>query len=254
VQTERSTTVTREVRIDASPESIFPFFTDPEKMTVWKGTSADLDPTVGGSYRVQVNPAALAVGEYVVIDPPRRVVFTWGWEGDPNVPPGSSTVEITLTPDGDGTIVSLTHSGLPNAESGVAHADGWDHFLPRLVIAAAGGDPGPIRWPREGTTKREGCEMGNPVVHFEVYGRNAKALQSFYSEAFGWEIHADNPMNYGLVHTNADGKGIDGGVAEGDPRANFMVEVPDLEASIATIESLGGKVVTPITVIPNMFT
>jgi predicted enzyme related to lactoylglutathione lyase len=96
--------------------------------------------------------------------------------------------------------------------------------------------------------------MGSPVVHFEVYGRNAKALQGFYSEAFGWEIHADNPMNYGLVHTNADSKGIDGGVAEGDPRVNFMVEVPDLEASIATIESLGGKVVTPITVIPNMVT
>ena len=143
MQTERSTTVTREVRIAASPEAIFPFFTDPEKMTLWKGTQAELDPTVGGSYRVHVNPAALAVGEYVAIDPPRRVVFTWGWEGDPNVPPGSSTVEITLIPDGDGTIVSLTHSGLPNAESGAAHADGWDHFLPRLAIAAAGGDPGP---------------------------------------------------------------------------------------------------------------
>ena len=96
--------------------------------------------------------------------------------------------------------------------------------------------------------------MGNPVVHFEVYGRNAEALQDFYSKAFAWEIHADNPMNYGLVHTNAQDKGIGGGVGEGDPRVRFMVEVPDLEASIATIESLGGKIVTPITVIPNMVT
>jgi uncharacterized protein len=96
--------------------------------------------------------------------------------------------------------------------------------------------------------------MGNPVVHFEVYGRNAKAQQEFYSKAFGWEIHADNPMNYGLVHTEAADKGIGGGVAEGDPRVGFMIEVPDLEKSIAQVESLGGKVVTPVTVIPNMAT
>jgi uncharacterized protein len=96
--------------------------------------------------------------------------------------------------------------------------------------------------------------MGNPVVHFEIYGRNAKALQEFYSKAFGWEIHADNPMNYGLVHTNADEKGIGGGIAEGDPHVDFMIEVADLEASIAQVEALGGKVVTPITEIPNMVT
>ena len=96
--------------------------------------------------------------------------------------------------------------------------------------------------------------MGNPVVHFEVYGRNAKALQEFYSEAFGWEIHADNPMNYGLVHTEAGGKGIEGGVGEGDPRVDFMIEVADLQKAIDKVESLGGKIVTPITEIPNMVT
>ena len=143
MQTERTTSITREVRIAASPETIFPFFTDPQKMTKWKGTSADLDPTAGGGYRVDVRPGAIAVGKYVEIDPPRRIVFTWGWEGDPNVPPGSSRVEITLTPEGDGTLVTLTHSGLPGTEAGAAHADGWEHFLPRLATAAEGGDPGP---------------------------------------------------------------------------------------------------------------
>jgi uncharacterized protein len=95
---------------------------------------------------------------------------------------------------------------------------------------------------------------GRPVVHFEVYGRNAAALQDFYSKAFGWDIHADNPMNYGMVHTNADGKGIEGGVAEGDPRVNFVVEVPDLDATLTQIEKLGGKTVTPVTEIPGVVT
>jgi uncharacterized protein YndB with AHSA1/START domain len=134
------------VRIAASPDTIFPFFTDPQKMTKWKGTSADLDPETGGKYRVDVRPGGVAVGEYVEIDPPRRIVFTWGWEGSPDVPPGSSTVEITLTPEGDGTLVTLVHSRLPSSESGTEHADGWEHFLPRLAIAAEGGDPGPDPW------------------------------------------------------------------------------------------------------------
>jgi uncharacterized protein YndB with AHSA1/START domain len=86
----------------------------------------------------------VAVGEYVEVDPPNRVVFTFGWEGDGNpTPPGSTTVEITLTPDGDGTKVRLVHTGLPSAESAERHGEGWDTYLARLEIAAAGGDAGP---------------------------------------------------------------------------------------------------------------
>lgn len=96
--------------------------------------------------------------------------------------------------------------------------------------------------------------MGNPVVHFEIYGPNAAELRSFYEQAFGWEIHADNPMNYGMVHTNADDEGIGGGVAEGQARVNIVIEVPDLEAALATIEAAGGKTVTPITEIPGVVT
>ena len=91
--------------------------------------------------------------------------------------------------------------------------------------------------------------MGQPVVHFEVLGKDAKKLHSYYSELFGWEIDADNPMNYGMVprdgNTNADGVGIGGGVAaapEGyDGHVTFYVEVPDVEAALATAESLGGS-------------
>lgn len=131
-----------EIRIEASPETVFAFFTEPEKMRRWKGRTARLDARPGGVYRVDINERAIAVGEYVELDPPKRLVFTWGWEGSDAVPPGSSTVEVTLTPDGDGTVLHLVHRDLPAGE-GTAHSDGWTHFLPRLATAAAGGDPGP---------------------------------------------------------------------------------------------------------------
>jgi uncharacterized protein YndB with AHSA1/START domain len=129
-----------EVRIDASPETIFEFFTDPAKAVQWMGDRATLDPRPGGIYEVEMSNQYTAIGEYVEVDPPHRVVFTWGWKGDvEHMPPGSSTVEITLTPDGDATVVRLVHSGIP-AHAVEPHSDGWKKFLPRLAIVAAGGD------------------------------------------------------------------------------------------------------------------
>jgi uncharacterized protein YndB with AHSA1/START domain len=136
----------KELRIEASPETVFPYFTDPQKMRRWKGVEAELDPRPGGVYRVNVTGNDRVVGEYLEVDPPKRVVFTWGWEGNDGVPPGSSTVEVTLTPDGDGTVVRLVHSGLPDADARAQHGIGWEHFLDRLAVAASGGDPGPDPW------------------------------------------------------------------------------------------------------------
>jgi uncharacterized protein YndB with AHSA1/START domain len=142
-RTSQAPAIEREVRVDASPDTVFEFFTNPELMVRWKGTSATLDPRPGGVYRVEMNPEAVAVGEYIEIDPPNRVVFSWGWEGNyAKTPPGSSTVEVTLTADGEGTLVRLVHTGLPSAESAEAHSHGWDQYMPRLAIAAAGGDAG----------------------------------------------------------------------------------------------------------------
>jgi uncharacterized protein YndB with AHSA1/START domain len=87
-----------------------------------------------------------AEGRFVELVPDQRVVFTWGWRGSPTVPPGSSTVEIELTPDGGGTLLRLTHRGLP-AEDRAMHLIGWEHYLPRLAVAVAGGDPGPDALP-----------------------------------------------------------------------------------------------------------
>ena len=91
--------------------------------------------------------------------------------------------------------------------------------------------------------------MGQPVVHFEIIGNDAEKLRGYYSELFGWEFNADNPMNYGTVdreaNTNADGIGIGGGIGAGpegyDGHVTFYIEVPDVEASLAKAESLGGS-------------
>ena len=90
--------------------------------------------------------------------------------------------------------------------------------------------------------------MGQPVVHFEILGKDGAKLQSYYSELFGWEINADNPMNYGIVmregNTDPDGVGIGGGVGgapEGyDGHGTVYIGVPDVEAALAKAESLGG--------------
>jgi uncharacterized protein len=102
--------------------------------------------------------------------------------------------------------------------------------------------------------RRKEETMGAPVVHFEIYGKDASKLQSFYADLFGWEVHADNPMNYGIVHTNAGDKGIGGGITEGDARVNVVVDVDDLQKYLDKAVSMGGEVVTPITEIPDMVT
>jgi uncharacterized protein YndB with AHSA1/START domain len=158
VQVKERNVVEREVRIEASPATVFEFFVDPEKMIRWMGSRAELDPRPGGIYRVEINEQVIARGEYIEIEPPGRVVVTFGWEGqeagsgEHSVPPGSSRVEVSLEPDGDGTLVRLRHLGLPEQALEI-HGHGWDLYLSRLAEAAAGRDPGPdpnAQAPQEG--------------------------------------------------------------------------------------------------------
>jgi uncharacterized protein YndB with AHSA1/START domain len=142
VAVESGRVVEIERRIDAPREEVFVYLTDPVKYTKWKGVAAELDARPGGVYRVRMNSDTVALGEYVVVEPPSRVVFTWGWEGDDAVPPGSSTVEITLREDGDGTILRLRHTGFPTDEAAASHREGWAMYVERLSVAAPGGDPG----------------------------------------------------------------------------------------------------------------
>lgn len=129
--------IEREMTIAARPETVFAYFVDPERIVRWMGKTAELDATPGGLFRIDYNGKDIVRGAFVEVDPPHRVVFTWGWEapGDAT-PPGASTVEVTLTAEDGGTRLRLRHSGLP-VDAVDGHAEGWDYFLPTLVEAAA---------------------------------------------------------------------------------------------------------------------
>jgi uncharacterized protein YndB with AHSA1/START domain len=132
---QQSDVLERELHIAARPEIVFAFFTDPAKMIRWMGKQATLDPRPGGICRIDIH-GYITRGEYLEVVPHSRVVFTWGWEDEGSTPrPGKSTVEISLTPDGVGTILRLRHLGL-NAEERTKHGLGWDQFLPALVAGA----------------------------------------------------------------------------------------------------------------------
>lgn len=145
--TGASEVIVREVFIDALPEEVFPYFTDAAKMVVWKAVSAEIDGRPGGDFRIDVTGAGdVAQGAFLEIDAPRRVVFTWAWgPRDPTLEVSTSIVEVTLTPDGNGTRLRLVHSGVPD-EKKDGSAAGWEHYLGRLALAAAGLDPGPDPW------------------------------------------------------------------------------------------------------------
>ncbi len=132
---------TTSIEIDAPPEIVFAHLVTPEGMVTWLGQHAELDPTPGGLYAVDINGAAIR-GTFLEVDPPRRIGVTWGVVGDSTIPVGSSRVEFTLSPHEGGTRLELLHVQLPVSEAAM-HARGWEHFLARLRIAAAGGDPGP---------------------------------------------------------------------------------------------------------------
>lgn len=134
----------REIHVNAKPETVFSYLMDPLKLSRWMCLSGTWDPKPGATYRLQMSEEDVATGKFVEVQPPNRLVLTWGFEGDDAITkPGSSTVEITLTPDGDGTLVRLVHRDLPSPESTANHSKGWEYLLGRLAVVAIGGDPGP---------------------------------------------------------------------------------------------------------------
>jgi len=101
------------------------------------GVEAQLDPRPGGKFRIDADGRNVATGEYKEVDPPNRLVMTWGWESDESVPPGSTTVVITLTAEGSGTLLRLRHLGLPTADSREQHIGGWNLYTGRLIALFA---------------------------------------------------------------------------------------------------------------------
>ena len=138
----------REIMIDATPETIFPLLTTLEGYLRWEGTEGEIDARPGGVFRIVVAGAFAGAGEFVEVVPNERVVFTFGWEMPDNpITPGSTEVEITLHPEGSKTRLRLVHRGLPDEDAVAQHIHGWDHYLGRLAVVGAGGDPGPDNGP-----------------------------------------------------------------------------------------------------------
>ena len=145
-QADEASVIRREIYIEAAPDTVFAFFIDSDKMTRWMGVSATLEPKEAGLFLVDVTNGNVAKGEYREVLPNYRIDYSWGWDAaDSGVPPGSSLVEIDLEPKAPGTMLKLTHSGLPEPAI-PPHAEGWDHYCERLKTVASGGDAGTDPW------------------------------------------------------------------------------------------------------------
>jgi uncharacterized protein YndB with AHSA1/START domain len=142
-----SEAIVREVWIAATPEDVFPYFTDADKLRTWKAAWVESDGRSGGGFRADITGRGdIAYGTYLEIEPPRRVVFTWEWDNkDLADAYRDSVVEVTLAAESGGTLLRLVHRGVPRDYRG-GSGQGWTHYLSRLVVAAAGRDPGPDAW------------------------------------------------------------------------------------------------------------
>ncbi|HEY4376600.1 MAG TPA: SRPBCC domain-containing protein [Acidimicrobiales bacterium] len=134
-----TTVIEQTTHIAASPETVWKFWTDPQAMTEWMGTATDLDAQPGGPFRVEMDNGHTFSGRFTEVDAPRRLVFTFGWEGnEPGTPlaPESTTVEVELTADGDGTLLVLRHLDMPTTHE-ADHIKGWTFLVGERLVAAA---------------------------------------------------------------------------------------------------------------------
>ncbi len=134
--------VRRETQIAAPPATVFAFLTDPEKIIRWMGSEAELAPHPGGLYLLKGIHGSVARGAFREVVPVHRLAYSFGWEGSETVPPGSSLIEVDLIDRDGGTLLRMTHTGLPSQAQCDAHDKGWAHYLARLTLAAMGRDPG----------------------------------------------------------------------------------------------------------------
>jgi uncharacterized protein (TIGR03086 family) len=136
---------TKTAILPVSPDEAFALITEPERLRRWQTVSAVVDLRAGGEYRWTVTPGHVAAGTYREVEPGRRIVFGWGWEGNDDLKPDASTVTVTVEPTDGGSRVTLVHEGLTD-EQAVSHAEGWDHFFERLERLATTGDAGQDEW------------------------------------------------------------------------------------------------------------
>lgn len=139
-----SETYRQEIDIQASVETVFDYFIKPEMMVRWMGEFARLEAKEGGLFSVDID-GVLIRGQYTRIERPGLIEIAWGEAGNDVMPPGSTRLLIVLREKGEGTFLTLTHSGLVPEEA-EKHAFGWPVFLERLAVASVGGNPGSYPW------------------------------------------------------------------------------------------------------------
>ncbi|MGO8873350.1 MAG: TIGR03086 family metal-binding protein [Acidimicrobiales bacterium] len=144
-QGDDSMTVEKSVVVPLAADETFALLTEPERLRRWHTITARIDLRAGGDYRWTVVPGHTAAGTVIEVEPGRRLVMSWGWEGTEDLPPGASTLTITLEPVDGGTLVRLVHDGLTE-EQAAGHGEGWGHYLDRLSLAARSGDAGADAW------------------------------------------------------------------------------------------------------------
>ena len=136
--TDDTITLEQTVRIAASPETVWSFWTEPRRLAEWWGTAAEVEAEPGGLFRVTMESGPVIRGAFTELEPPHRLVFTFGWEhnapGEP-LAPGSTPVEVTLTPDGNATVLTLRHSQMQSTHT-TDHEKGWSYFVGDRLLAA----------------------------------------------------------------------------------------------------------------------
>lgn len=142
----------RELRVErliaAPPERVFQYFTDPKLFSTWWGpegmtaTADTLDVRVGGTWRTTMRSAdgrAMTVGGvYRAVEAPRRLVFTWAWDGENGARGFETEVTITFAAAPGGTKLVILQKEFETAESSDMHGRGWNSTLDKLnrVVAA----------------------------------------------------------------------------------------------------------------------
>jgi len=138
---------TASVDLPVGPDEAFALVTDPGRLRRWTAVCATVDLRAGGSWSWLVTPGQthLAGGTVREVEPGRRLVLGWGWEGDDALPPDASTVTVTIEETEAGSRLTVEHAGLVG-EQMQGHAAGWEHYLERLERLAVTGDAGPDEW------------------------------------------------------------------------------------------------------------
>ncbi len=226
----------RTVFLPIDPDAAFDLVTQPERLRRWCAISARVDLKLGGEFCWTITPRNYAMGNFTEIEPGKNVSFTFGWVNDPTLQPGASKITITMEPVAGGTNLRLVHDGLTESQE-VDHAEGWNHFLDRLVQFVASGKGTADKWNASSDNLDElksadiGLALGQLVLH-EV--KSSDLLKSTPCTEFNLGQLIDH--QYGSIVSIAKSLGINASAKSDD---SFEVRLADLGQKV--IETFGKR-------------